>query len=69
MTAIASERNPLMDLPPMPDTAPPVLAPGLLQSLGITPRTQTDFQQSLYDGFTETYEDFCQRISKGDTNA
>ena len=28
----------ILDLPPMPDTADPVILPGLLAGLGITPR-------------------------------
>lgn len=38
MTAIAPEPNPLDDLPSMPDTAAPVLLPGLLRGLGLAPR-------------------------------
>ena len=37
MTALAPEPNPLDDIPPMPETAEPVLMPGLLRGLGITP--------------------------------
>lgn len=37
MTAIAPEPNPLDVLPPMPETAEPVLMPDLLHGLGITP--------------------------------
>lgn len=62
MTTVA--RNPLADLPAMPDTAPPVLAPGLLAALGVTPRPKSDFQQSMDAGFTETFEDYCARISR-----
>lgn len=64
MSALMPERNPLMDLPPMPDTAPPVLTPGLLWVLGVTPRATADYQQAIAD-FSETYEDFCNRISEG----
>lgn len=28
----------ILDLPPMPDTADPIVVPGLLSGLGITPR-------------------------------
>lgn len=35
--------NPLADLPPMPETAEPVLLPGLLCGLGLRPRTVPDW--------------------------
>lgn len=65
MTAILPERSTVLDeLPSMPDTAPPVLVPGLLRALGVTSRdSANDFQQSLIEG-TETYEQYCERISK-----
>jgi hypothetical protein len=67
MTAILPERPTVLDdLPPMPATAPPVVLPGLLTGIGVRPSTyaQSDFQQSLDDGFTETYEEYCARITK-----
>lgn len=64
MAILVPERNPLMDLPPMPESATPVLTPGLLHSLGIAPRAGGDFQQPFFAGFLETHEDFCQRISE-----
>ena len=55
----------ILDLPPMPDTADPVIVPGLLAALGLTRRTvDPDFQASIDGGFTESYEDYCQRISQ-----
>jgi hypothetical protein len=63
MTIHAPERNPLADLPPMPDTSPPVLTPGLLRALGITPQPKTDYQQSIDSKLTESFEDYCERIS------
>ncbi|MFF2383672.1 hypothetical protein [Streptomyces sp. NPDC058108] len=59
MTAIAAESSPLAELPPMPATATPVILPGLLGGLGLT-----DYQQSIDSGLTESFEDFCKRISK-----
>ncbi|MGW6531390.1 hypothetical protein [Streptomyces venezuelae] len=66
MTAILPERPTVLDsLPTLPDTAPPVILPGLLSAVGIRPSTytQTGYQQSLTDGFTETYEEYCERVS------
>ncbi|GAA4823796.1 hypothetical protein [Streptomyces ziwulingensis] len=55
----------ILDLPPMPADADPVILPGLLSGLGLAPRTvDPDFQASIDSGLTETFEDFCQRISK-----
>ncbi|WP_405747693.1 hypothetical protein [Streptomyces canus] len=53
-----------LDLPPMPDTADPVILPGLLTALGIKKRTDPDFQASIDGGFTESFEDYCTRISQ-----
>lgn len=54
-----------LDLPPTPATADPVIVPGLLSGLGILPRrTDPDFQQSIDEGLTESFEEFCQRISQ-----
>lgn len=39
--------------------APRLIVPGLNAWLG-----KSDFQQSIDEGFTESYEDFCTRISK-----
>lgn len=54
----------ILHLPPMPEDAPPVIVPGLLAALGITRRADPDFQASVDGGFTESFEDFCDRISK-----
>jgi hypothetical protein len=57
----------ILDLPPMPADANPVILPGLLSGLGITPRTpDPDFKASVDGGFTESFEDYCQRISQLD---
>lgn len=61
MTALTPEPNPFLDLPAMPDTAAPLIMPGLLHSLGLT-----DYQKSIDSGLTESFEDYCTRISKGD---
>lgn len=58
----------VLDLPPMPDDATPVIVPGLLTGLGITRRAvDPDFQQSLDDRLTESFEAFCERISRTET--
>jgi hypothetical protein len=58
----------ILHLPPMPEDAPPVIVPGLLTALGITRRpTDPDFQASIDGRFTESFEDFCTRISKEGT--
>jgi hypothetical protein len=55
----------ILSLPPMPEDDPPIVVPGLLSGLGITRRTvDPDFQASVDGGFTESFEDFCQRISQ-----
>lgn len=55
----------ILHLPPMPDTADPVIVPGLLAALGLTRRpVDPDYQASLDGGFTESFEDYCTRISK-----
>lgn len=42
-----------------------VVVPGLSEWLGYTPRTaDPDFNASVDDGFTESFEDFCARISR-----
>ncbi|MEV6696288.1 hypothetical protein AB0M68_03870 [Streptomyces sp. NPDC051453] len=54
MTAIAPKSAPLeaaLD-------AGFLIVPGLRDWLG------SDYQQSIDDGFTETFEDFCTRISR-----
>jgi hypothetical protein len=45
---------------------PPVLAvPGLNDWLGVArPAVDPDFQASIDGGFTESFEDYCNRISK-----
>jgi len=55
----------ILDLPPMPADAAPVIVPGLLAALGITRRQpDPDFTASVDGGFTESYEAYCDRISK-----
>lgn len=59
----------ILNLPPMPDTADPVIVPGLLTALGVTRRqTDPDFQASIDGGFTESFEDYCTRISQKETS-
>ncbi|WP_405673140.1 hypothetical protein [Streptomyces sp. NBC_01530] len=57
----------VLDLPPMPGDATPVILPGLLSGLGVTKRTDPDFTASLDGGFTESFEDYCTRISRTET--
>ncbi|MEU6990295.1 hypothetical protein ABZ953_06490 [Streptomyces sp. NPDC046465] len=38
MTALLPERTVLDELPPMPDTAPPIVLPDLLAGVGLKPR-------------------------------
>jgi hypothetical protein len=58
----------ILQLPPMPEDAAPVIVPGLLAALGITRRpADPDFQASIDGGFTESFEDYCTRISKEET--
>lgn len=55
----------VLDLPPMPDDAAPVVLPGLLAALGVTRRQpDPDFTASIDAGLLESYEDYCARISK-----
>jgi hypothetical protein len=54
----------ILHLPPMPTDAPPVIVPGLLTALGLTRQTDPDFQASVDGGFTESFEDYCTRISQ-----
>ena len=54
----------ILDLPPMPGDAAPVILPGLLTGLGITRRPDPDFQASIDGGFTESFEAYCDRISQ-----
>ncbi|MFI1928294.1 hypothetical protein [Streptomyces sp. NPDC020377] len=54
----------ILNLPPMPADAPPVIVPGLLTALGITRRVDPDFQASIDGRFTESFEDYCTRISQ-----
>jgi hypothetical protein len=41
MSTLTPGPNPLADLPPMAETAEPVIMPGLLSGLGLTARPQT----------------------------
>ncbi|MFD5910302.1 hypothetical protein ACFWHL_16445 [Streptomyces massasporeus] len=52
-----------LDLPPTPVDADPVILPGLLSGLGLTRRTDPDYQASIDGSFTESYEQYCERIS------
>jgi hypothetical protein len=57
----------ILDLPPTAEDAAPVILPGLLTALGITQRTaDPDFQASIDSKLTESYEDYCDRISKAE---
>ena len=53
-----------LDLPPMPTTADPVIVPGLLTGLGITPRraptwaTDPGFIESILAGHIEIPDEF-----------
>lgn len=51
----------ILDLPPMPGDAAPVILPGLIRALGLT-----DYEQSIESGLTESFEDYCERISKAE---
>jgi hypothetical protein len=47
------------------ETGAVVAVPGLLNWLGRKPHTvDPDFKKSIDGGFTESFEDYCQRISK-----
>ena len=54
----------LLDLPPTPATADPVIVPGLLSGLGITPRpvprwaTDPDFIASVQAGLIDIEDEF-----------
>ncbi|MGW4825048.1 hypothetical protein ACWEP4_40600 [Streptomyces sp. NPDC004227] len=54
----------ILDLPPTPDTADPVIVPGLLSGLGITPRpvprwiTDKNLIESIALGFVEIDDEF-----------
>lgn len=56
----------LDDLPPMPETAEPVLLPGLLSGLGITPHpvpawiTNPEVVASIEAGLIDIPDEFCQ---------
>ncbi|MFE9764655.1 hypothetical protein ACFYPC_09010 [Streptomyces sp. NPDC005808] len=72
MTALAPKPNPLADLPAMPDTAAPVLMPGLLRALGLAPRpvpawiTDPDLIASIEAGLIDIPDDLYPITSKGD---
>ncbi|MGW0584468.1 hypothetical protein ACWD25_53225 [Streptomyces sp. NPDC002920] len=58
----------ILNLPPMRADAAPVIVPGLLAALGITRRpADPDYQASIDGGFTESFEDYCNRISQKET--
>lgn len=52
-----------LHLPPMPGDADPVIIPGLRKALHLD--VDPDFKASIDGGFTETFEDFCRRITDG----
>ncbi|MFG3127446.1 DUF4094 domain-containing protein [Streptomyces tendae] len=52
-----------LNLPPMPGDADPVIIPGLRAALGLD--VDPDFKASIDGGFTESFEDFCRRITDG----
>ncbi|MEU5900655.1 MULTISPECIES: hypothetical protein [Streptomyces] len=64
MTAILPERPTVLDeLPPMPDSADPVILPGLLAGVGLTERrvpawvTDPGLKASILDGHMEIPDD------------
>lgn len=71
MTTIAPKPNPLADLPSMPETAAPVLLPGLLYGLGLRPRpvprwiTDPELIASIEAGLIEIPDDL--NTSQGDS--
>lgn len=52
-----------LNLPPMPGDADPVIIPGLRKALDLD--VDPDFQASIDGGFTESFEDFCRRLTDG----
>lgn len=52
-----------LHLPPMPGDADPVIIPGLRKALHLN--VDPDFKASIDGGFTESFEDFCRRITEG----
>ncbi|MGV9588192.1 hypothetical protein [Streptomyces tendae] len=52
-----------LHLPPMPGDADPVIIPGLRKALDLD--IDPDFKASVDGGFTESFEDFCRRITDG----
>ncbi|MEW2300233.1 hypothetical protein AB0958_09660 [Streptomyces sp. NPDC006655] len=64
MTAIAPEPGFLEDLPPMPETAEPVLLPGLLHGLGLSVHpvpawiTDPELIASIEAGLIDIPDDF-----------
>lgn len=63
MTALAPRQNPLADLPPMPQSAAPLLMPGLVRGLGLTARpvpawiTDPDLIASIEAGLVDIPDD------------
>lgn len=63
MTALAPEPNALADLPPMPETAEPLVMPGLLHGLGLSTRpvpawiTDPDLIASIQAGLIDIPDD------------
>jgi hypothetical protein len=65
VTTAAPQPNPLAELPSMPDSAAPVVLPGLLRGLGIRPRaavpqwiTDPDLIASIKAGLVDIPDDF-----------
>jgi hypothetical protein len=54
-----------LNLPPMRGDADPVIIPGLRAALGLDRDVDPDFKASIDGGFTESFEDFCRRITGG----
>ncbi|WP_121701677.1 hypothetical protein [Streptomyces sp. E5N298] len=52
-----------LNLPPMRGDADPVIIPGLTKALDLD--VDPDFQASIDGGFTESFEDFCRRLTDG----
>lgn len=71
MSVLTSSPNPLADLPSMPETAEPVLMPGLLRGLGLSPRpipawiTDPELIASIEVGLIDIPDDLCPNTTRG----
>jgi hypothetical protein len=72
VTALVPEPNPLEGLPSMPATAEPVLVPGLLRGLGVTPHpvpawvTDPEVIASIEAGLIDIPDDLYLITTQGD---